>query len=101
MFHSSGKITFHSSAASTGADPSTWSLDRLLQKVNKVRTGQRGILVPEEPTLAQTEHISLSSCFTSVPVPFLHQLSTKLLPKTPKVKALHWGDLYFKDPFMQ
>lgn len=49
MFHSSGKVTSHSSAANTGADPSTWSLDRLLQKVNKVRTGQRG----EEPALAQ------------------------------------------------
>lgn len=32
MFHSSGKITSLSSAADTGADPSTWSLDRLLQK---------------------------------------------------------------------
>lgn len=48
--------------------------------------------------LAQT---FLSSCFTSVPVPFLHQLSTQLLPKTPNVKVLHWGDLYFKDLLMQ
>lgn len=101
MFHSCGKITCPSSAANTGADPSTWSLDRLLHKVNRVRTGQRAILVTEKPTLAQIEHISLPRCSTSVPVPFLHQLTTQFSLKTPKVKAFHWGHLYFKDPFMQ
>lgn len=95
MFHSCGEITCLSSAANRGADPSTWSLDRLLHKVNKMRTGQRGILVTEKPTLAQTERISLSRCFTSMPVPFLHQLTTQLSLKTPKGKAFHWGHLHF------
>lgn len=34
-------------------------LGQVVAEVNKVRTGQRGILVPEEPALAQTEHISV------------------------------------------
>lgn len=57
LFHSCGKITSLSSAASAGAHPSTWSLDRWLHEVNK--TGQKGILMPEEPALAQSDHISV------------------------------------------
>lgn len=95
MFHSCGEITCLSSAANRGADPSTWSLDRLLHKVNKMRTGQRGILVTEKAYLSsnwthfsvQVFHVRACSFFTSTDYTAFTQ--------NPKREGLPLGTLAF------